>query len=125
MAKAEETEEEGEGQQCLTHLCSSSFDRWRDGERATVAELIIERRNDLLGRIGVKLEKIEDGGDMLIANQHVGLARIFAESKWSNGRWVTALRYLEGCEPLNKTTRFAGVSVRATIVPAKYLPRPD
>jgi hypothetical protein len=125
MTKAEETEEEGEGQQCLTHLCSSPYDRWRDGERSTIAELIMERRNDILVRVGLKLQPIEEGGAMLVANQHVGLNRIFQGSKWSSGRWVTALRYLEGCEPLNRTTRFAGLAVRATIVPAKYLPISD
>jgi hypothetical protein len=125
MASADELEDEGEGQQCLTHLCSLPFDRWHQGERATVAELIIDRRSDLLARIGIKLQKIEDGGGLLIANQHVGLSRLFEGSKWSDGRWVTALRYLDGAKPLNKTTRFAGISVRATLVPQESLPRAE
>jgi hypothetical protein len=123
MAAAEEAEDEGEGQQCLTHLLSSPFDRWRDGERATIAEMMIDRRADLLGRIGIKLVKLDEGGGLLIANRHVGLNRIFEGSNWSDGRWVTALRYLEGAKPLTDPTRFAGVLARATFLPQLYMPR--
>lgn len=123
MTSAEEAEDEGEGQQCLTHLYTSTFDRYHQGERSTVAELIMDRRNDLLARIGLKVQTVDSGGGMLVANQHVGLARLFDGSKWSNGRWVTALRYLNGAKPLNKTTRFHGAAVRSTFLPQEFMPK--
>jgi hypothetical protein len=125
MASADEAEDEGEGQQCLTHLYSSSFDRWHQGERSSVGELIMDKRNDLLARVGLKLMKVDEGGGLLVANQHVGLARIFEGSKWSDGRWVTALRYLEGATPFSKAVRMAGALTRATHLPIGLLPRPD
>jgi hypothetical protein len=124
MASADESEDEGEGQQCLTHLYTSSIDRWHGGERSTVGELIMDRRNDQLGRVGLKLVKIDEGGGLLIANQHVGLARIFEGSKWSDGRWTTALRYLDGATP-SAAVRFAGALSRSTQLPAQFLPRSD
>ncbi len=121
MASADEAEDEGEGQQCLTHLLTSSFDRWHQGERATVGELIIDRRNDLLSRVGIKLLPVDEGLGVLVANQHVGLARIFEGSKWSDGRWITALRYLEGAKPHTKPVKLSGACCRATMIPQKHL----
>jgi hypothetical protein len=123
MNSADEAEDEGEGQQCLTHLLSSAFDRWHQGERATVAELIIERRNDHLARIGVKLQKVDEGGGMFATRQHVGLARLFDGSKWSDGRWVTALRYLDGSQAHDRKMRFGGVPVRAIFLAQHHLPK--
>jgi hypothetical protein len=125
MASADEGEDEGEGQQCLTHLYSSSFDRWHQGERSSVGELIMDKRNDLLARVGIKILPVDEGGGLLIANQHVGLARIFEGSKWSDGRWVTALRYLEGAAPHSKAVRMAGALTRATLLPLELMPRAD
>ena len=125
MTSADEGEDEGEGQQCLTHLYSSSFDRWHQGERSSVGELIMDKRNDLLARVGLKILPVDEGGGLLVANQHVGLARIFEGSKWSDGRWVTALRYLDGAVPHSKAVRMAGALTRATRLPLELMPRDD
>ena len=111
--------------QCLTHLYSSSFDRWHQGERSSVGELIMDKRNDLLARVGLKILPVDEGGGLLVANQHVGLSRIFEGSKWSDGRWVTALRYLDGAAPHSKAVRMAGALTRATRLPLELMPRAD
>jgi hypothetical protein len=123
MAVADEAEDEGEGQQCLTHLFTSSIDRWHQGEKSTVGELVMDRRNDLLARVGLKIRNVDEGDGLLVANQHVGLARIFEGSKWSDGRWVTALRYLEGAKPFEKAVRMSGLLSRVSFIPAQHLPR--
>jgi hypothetical protein len=123
MANADEAEEEGEGQQCLTHLLTSPLDRWHQGERSTIGELVMDRQNSTLARAGMKLLPIDQGGGLLIANQHVGLSRIFEGSKWSEGRWVTALRYLDGSAPYAKTVKFCGAACRATLIDEKHVPR--
>jgi hypothetical protein len=60
---------------------------------------------------------------MLIANQNVGLSRVFEGSKWSDGRWVTALRYLDGSKAHPLPVKFCGAQSRATLIDDKYVPR--
>jgi hypothetical protein len=123
MAIADEAEDEGEGQQCLTHLFTSAIDRWHQGEKSTVGELVMDRRNDILARVGLKIRNVDEGDGLLVANQHVGLARIFEGSKWSDGRWVTALRYLDGAGPFEKAVRMSGLLSRVSYIPPQHLPR--
>jgi hypothetical protein len=136
MDSAKEAEDEGEGQQCLIHLYSSIFDRWREGERLTVAELLMDGWAELklgsdnglaavqrrLARTGLKLVKLDGDDGIVVARQHEGLKGIFKDSKWSNGRWVTALGYLDGARMPDKKWRFGGVPVRAVFLPQTHLP---
>ena len=79
----------------------------------------------LVARVGLKILPVDEGSGLLVANQHVGLARIFEGSKWSDGRWVTALRYLDGAAPHSKAVRMAGALTRATRLSLELMPRTD
>jgi hypothetical protein len=132
IAEAAEQDEEGEGQLCLTQLYTSQVDLWRSGERETVAEVLMLAMNlneghsrKAIQKIGLRLENWEDPDRrcLLVANQHVGLARLFEGTRWAGGGWKTALRYLHGVEAGASVWRFAGVRQRATSVPDYWLPR--
>ncbi|MDP6565685.1 MAG: hypothetical protein QF578_12730 [Alphaproteobacteria bacterium] len=124
-------EDEGEGEQCLNHLMSSPVDIWRSGLRRTVAQVIIDAlaadpttaggQRAGLGTIGLRLEGT--GGDVRIAvaNRHVGLERLFNNTRWQGGAWVQALHYLDGAEAI-APKRFAGVQSRCTLLDAKFTP---
>ena len=110
---------------------SSLVDLWRSGERETVAEVILRALNPregtgarrALGKIGLQVEHWADPDQrvLLVANQHVGLDRLFRETRWAGGNWRTALRYLDGAAPCGRAC-FAGVQQRATLLPSRWLP---
>lgn len=131
---AAEQEEESEGQQCLTHLYSSPVDLWHSGARKLVSELLLEARSLGTGaaarseitKLGLRIHK-EAGEEtwLLVANQHVGLERVFRDTRWAGGGWKTALGYLAGARPWPVSLRFAGVKQRAIAIPRSWLPRDD
>ncbi len=136
IADAVEQDEDGEGQQALVHLLTSPVDLWRDGERDTVAQIIMKacenkagaRTNNLvLGKIGLRIHLRETGGvvGLLVANRHVALDRIFRDTRWAAGGWVQALRYVPGAKAWGDPVRFAGVQQRATGIPHDLLPKED
>jgi hypothetical protein len=130
---AQEQAEEGEGQQCLNHLYSSPVDLWRSGERPTVSQLVMDamdmhgsEKRRMMGTIGLRLIHYRDPARrrLIVANAHVGLNRIFAGTRWENGAWQQALRYLPGAEAA-KPNRFAGIFCRGTAIPPDCLPSDD
>ena len=133
---AQEQEDEGEGEQCLTHLYTSPVNLWRGGEQRLVAETVMEacsldasassaRRE--LQKIGLRLENAADleGRALLVANQHTGLVRIFRDTRWARGAWQQALRYVPGAYAWPKPERFAGARARAVAIPADALPQAE
>lgn len=133
VTEAQEQSEEGEGQQCLNHLYSSTLDIWRHGERKSIAQGILSvvdskdlsERKKLEG-IGLKLFglKISEETGLAIANRHAGLDKIFAGTRWEKGAWRQALRYLPGAEG-TAPLRFGGVQTRAIKIPEALLPAED
>ncbi len=123
--------EDGEGQQCWTHLLTSMTDAHRSGDRMTVAQLIMDAievkspdENKKLGQYGIRMEF--DGpprapSALIIANQHQGLDRIFAGTRWAGGGWRGALEYLGG-SATEKPQRFAGALSRGWIIPQEHWP---
>lgn len=130
---------DGEGEQCLVHLLSSHVETWGGGERKTIGEKVIEAQqpgaqrngiNEILGRCGLRLRfRVESGAflleSLLVARAHVGLDRIFKDTRWSGGVWRQALEDLDGVASWGPT-HFAGAkSTRCTAVPPDYLPGAD
>ena len=127
-------DESGEGEQCLTHLYTSPVDSWRGGDRKTVSQMILkaldadgvpERRT--LAAIGVRIENRRNPAQawLCVANQNVGLDKIFADTRWHGGGWRGALRYLHNAMAWPVPLRFGGAQIRATALPAACLPQPD
>lgn len=137
MVQAGEDVAEGEGDMCLNHLYSSPVDLWRSGDRQTVGQILqtvlkkttsadMAEDNARLGLIGLKVCYDPDNRcwcDVMVANQHEGLKRIFHNTRWANGGWVGALEYLGGgkVRPLN----YAGAKARGTRVPHTHWPKDD
>ena len=122
---------EGEGLECIGHLFSWPLDAWRGGDRRTVGELLLHAMTDVddhtrrsLQTLGLRLENhlIADKRLLMVANRHVGLERIFRDTRWSGQGWVDALRHLDGVDAADQPVRFTGMRCRATAVLAVYLP---
>ena len=131
VQEARDEEAEGEGVQCLNHLLTAPADSWRAGDRKTVSELILEAREHAgvesgraLEGIGLKLLNWNDPATivLLVANQYVGLERIFKETRWAGGLWRDALLYQVGTRWIGPAQRFAGVQQRSTMINREYLP---
>jgi hypothetical protein len=109
------------------------MDVYRGGERRTIGQVLMAAigypEDDLqpnparrvLEGIGVKLILTDAGNFLKVANQHVGLTRIFDGTRWAEGKWRDALHYLPGAIPGGRE-QFAGAQSRCTQLPEAYLP---
>jgi hypothetical protein len=127
-------EESNEGELCLDHLYHSQIDPVLGRERLLVGEIVLRAlepsgvtERDALRRIGVRIEDWQTPYKawLCVANKHAGLNRIFAGTRWENGGWKTALRYLDGATHWPQSLRFYGRPTRATALPAVWLPTAD
>jgi hypothetical protein len=133
VSAAHADEDEGEGQECMTRLFSSPMEVYRGGERRTVGQVMMaavgRAEDDLpqspaqraLEGIGIKVVISAAGIILKIANQHVGLERIFAGTRWEDGKWRDAFHYLPGALPGGRE-QFAGAQSRCTQLNETYLP---
>lgn len=133
-------EDEGEGQQCLTHLWTSRAETWTGGSKQTIGQLLLRALEDsaidergALEACGIKVQRtIVQGGTRVtlhpsqctvaIAVEGAELERVFRGTRWELRAWNSALRHLDGAEASTSTIRFAGARIRATIIPPRYLP---
>lgn len=127
-------EEENEGQQCLNRLYSSPLNVYSRDENKTIGSVIVAALDSkdggwargVLKQVGLQVrDYATKNPHLLISNTHEGLRRIYGGSKWEDGGWATALRYLPGTAFTKIPVRFAGVQSRATIIPAWLLPVKD
>lgn len=128
-------------ERCLSHLLTAQLDLFRSGERRTVGSWIaqaagrdpektsaqdVKDANRALMNVGMKVEarRIEGYGPTVhllhVANEHQGLARLFAESHWAtrsgaDGVWRQALRRIPGAEATR--LRFSGARSWCTSIP--------
>ena len=123
---------EGEGLECAGHLFTSPLDAWRGGERRTVGELLLDAMTlpgggdarKHLQTLGLRVNIASKDGTrvLMVANRHVGLERIFRDTRWSGQGWIDALRHLDGVDASDQPVRFTGTRCRATAVLEAYLP---
>jgi hypothetical protein len=134
-AAREDDASDGEGEQCLSQLYGYRMERWNGGEQRTLAETVMDAvaastprcaANDTLGRVGLKVRRNREGPGchLLVATRNVGLSRIFEGTRWAQGGWTQALRYLPGAEA-HAAVKFAGVASKATALPTDLLPSED
>lgn len=131
LVEAREDEDDGEGVQCLNQLFTSPADTWRSGERKTIGELIMDARDpggadarEALGGFGLKLLNWSDPETitLLVANRHVGLERIYKDTRWASALWRDALLYQVGEIWIGPKYRFAGIQQRSIRIYPRYLP---
>lgn len=141
LSEADDNQRDEE--RCLAHLLSSPADVFRGGSRRTLGEWVrlAAELDDIaaaegpdarrtLGTYGLKLLDPEPAVDdepaqprrLAIANQHKGLAAVYADSHWQGtsgtmGVWVQALRRLPGADRCRKALHIGGATCKATTVP--------
>ncbi|MES3016185.1 MAG: hypothetical protein V4721_00335 [Bacteroidota bacterium] len=77
-----------------------------------------EECKNALSQCGLRLT--DDKGAILVANNHVWLARIYKDTQWMNGGWPNALKQIEGADNYGgNNVRIAGSSRKVVRV---YLP---
>lgn len=113
--------------QCLTWLLSSeSIATTVDGvhERITVGQLIQKAASSDQAELqlrpfglAIKPHPVLGQPMLCVANDHRGLERIFAGSRWEKRVWRTSLGRLPGAEVVDFTISFAGAKRKATWLP--------
>lgn len=127
LARPEDAEHDHD--EWLNHLLSSPVEAGREGVRDTIGELIWQAMDstdagytarDRLRRLGIGVEPGDVGDrwcELLIANQHQGLARVFEGTRWARGVWSQAARRLPEARCFEKLRSFAGAKQRSTALP--------
>ena len=132
MARIQARPSGNEGYLCLGHLYGSLIDPYRVGHKITLGQLAAEAiktndksKNKLLGMWGIRFESgnVYQGtpDQLIVANIHTGLNKLFASTCWSKGGWKQALADL-GCQPTKRAHRFGGMNSRGLIIPQQYWP---
>lgn len=119
-----------DAERCLNRLMSHAPDFYKAGERNTVGRLIklatSKDQNDrgvarrALENIGIKVLDQGETADVLVANDHQGLAKIFDGSDWHSGVWTQSLRRLTGATAAGPR-RYAGAQSRGTSIPVNTI----
>ena len=117
---------------CLRHLLTSRIEHfYRHGRAPTVAELIEEAAaganldsEDADGALrahGLRVYDYRGERWLAVANDHQGLARLFANSQWharsgAVAGWVRTLSRLPGAAG-HAAVRYAGIGIRSQLLP--------
>ncbi|MHA1570342.1 MAG: hypothetical protein ACTSWM_00875, partial [Alphaproteobacteria bacterium] len=128
-------EEEGHGE-CLNHLLSTATELPLGVNnvrlRRTLGEIVryqlrrpTREKQRTLATYGLMVRETTAGRYLVVANQHRGLAQIFASTRWQGGVWRQALARMPLCLRPNSTLRFAGAVSRAIWIPETALPPLD
>lgn len=132
-------DDENESHRCVRHILSSSVtdDSVRDKPQRSIAELITlvadastneimfgGSEHNLLRRQGIAIVRMAKTGEIGVAfaNEHQGLERLLAGTRWSDGVWNQVLRKLDGAGASKNAIQFAGHQIRASVVPRRSLP---
>jgi hypothetical protein len=137
-----EAQPDADEQSCLNFLMTCQLDDPVNRQRRSVADWLRRasgriscatdeqlRAGEVLGSAGLRM--VQEGVTrwMAVANQHTGLARLFAGTHWAGGPdttgvWVQSLERLEGArkpapggDGKPKRYRIGGMSVRCTLLP--------
>ncbi len=124
--------EQSEGALCFAHLMDARVDQWTGGERVLVGELVARaarqrdrEANRKLMQFGIRVllsgrDRLEP--ELAVIVDHSELRRVYRDTRWSDGTWTSALRYLPDAVRSRGAVRFGTAQRRATIIPASLLP---
>jgi hypothetical protein len=125
--------EASDGQSCLNRLLDAECAAIRDGIRRSIGQLVAEGigpgqpENDKLIPLGIRvIETRESKGAermLFVANDHLGLKRIFHNTPWADGNWRASLRRLPGVmpspRPVNINRKARGLLIPKALLPSK------
>ncbi len=122
---------------CLNRLLDSSCEAIRDGIKRSIGELVGDameighaptEENNKLKPLGLRIIDIKVGKEkmraLFVANDHIGLKRIFHNTPWADGNWRSSLIRLPGVAPSPKPVA-VGRKSRGLLIPESLLPAPD
>lgn len=126
-------EEEGEGERCLRNIFGAMLNKDHGGVISVSEhiETMMQSTSDpesfankLIGRIGLRLMKGEEGQRALfVANGSTPqLDAALRGTRWQKGGHIAALETLAEVVPSPKTVRINGAVRRGLIIPARFLP---
>lgn len=134
----EQVDQSSDWQRCLNHLLGQHLDIYRSGDRFTVYQWIMAaaglaedpdmlKAQKALPSYGLKIEGRTDTAELVIANNHPMLAKLFEGTHWhapagQTGVWVQAIKRIPGSKATEAGVRFNGPKCRAyrfrlTVVP--------
>lgn len=134
----EQVDQSSDWQRCLNHLLGQHLDIYRSGDRFTVWQWVMAaaglaedpdplKAARALPSYGLKVEGRTESAELVIANNHPMLARLFEGTHWhapagQTGVWVQAIKRIPGASATEGSIRFNGPKCRAhrfrlTVVP--------
>lgn len=131
-----EDSDSSDAQSCLNRLLDASCEAIRDGIKRSIGMLVASGmdpretpENDKLVPLGLRIidAKGVDGSKeryLFVANDHLGLKKIFFNTPWADGNWRTSLIRLAGVRPSPKPVSI-GRKARGLLIPHELLPAPD
>lgn len=130
-----EDSDTSDAQSCLNRLMDASCEAIRDGIKRSIGMVVAsgmdetERpENDKLVPLGIKIIDSKEEGRLVrylfVANDHLGLRKIFYNTPWADGNWRTSLIRLKGVRPSPKPVSI-GRKARGLLIPSGLLPEPD
>ncbi|MDE1901504.1 MAG: hypothetical protein KGI37_07670 [Alphaproteobacteria bacterium] len=126
--------EAGDGQSCLNRLLDAECAAIRDGIKRSIGQLVSDAigtldspENDKLVPLGLRILDVKGTHGMervlFVANDHLGLRRIFHNTPWADGNWRSSLRRLAGVivspKPVGVGRKARGVLIPASLLPAR------
>ena len=125
--------EEGDGQSCLNRLLDAESPAIRDGIKKSIGQLVSDAmkpgssaENEKLIPIGVRIMDVRNTNQraLFIANDHLGLKRIFHNTPWAEGNWRASLKRLPGVSVAPAPVS-VGRKSRGLLIPRELLPGGD
>lgn len=120
-----------DGQLCLNRMLDAECPSIRDGIRRSIGQMVGDGlnppgnpENEKLVPIGIKI--VDNKGDindrlMFVANDHLGLKKIFHNTPWADGNWRASLLRLPGVRP-SPVPISIGRKARGLLIPKSLLP---
>jgi hypothetical protein len=125
-----------DGQACLNRLLDTECAAIRDGIKRSIGQIVANAMNLATGLENEKLMPlglriVETRGDqgrermLFVANQHLGLTKIFHNTRWADGNWSASLRRLKPDVRPAPSPVFVGRKSRGLLIPKAILPPSD
>jgi hypothetical protein len=124
-----------DAKRCLNRLLDASCEAIRDGIKRSIGQLVADAmnpmnspENDKLVPLGIRMIDVKGSKPkermLFVANDHLGLKKIFFNTPWADGNWKPSLSRLPGVKP-SPVPISVGRKSRGLLIPAVNLPSFD
>ena len=125
-----------DGQSCLNRLLDTECAAIRDGLKHSIGQIVANcmnmgslPQNEKLLPLGIRIVDLRENDysrerALFVANDHLGLKRIFHNTPWADGNWRASLRRLPGVKP-SPSPVFVGRKSRGLLIPKSLLPQTE